>query len=270
MLSLEARLASVVAEAAAVQAGPDTARRALSLVDLTSLNDDDTPDRIAALCAKAVTPVGPVAAVCVYPQFVAQANIALDDSWVRVATVVNFPHGTEDPSAVAATTRAAIDAGADEIDVVIAVPSAVAGDLAPTQAVLTATRAACGTAPMKVILESGLFTSAKDLRTVAELACSCGADFLKTSTGKVPQGASLDAAAIMLSVIAEGRMGVGFKASGGVRTLAQAAQYLALADYLLGSDWARSSTFRFGASGLLDALLAELGQGQSPAPQSGY
>jgi deoxyribose-phosphate aldolase len=270
MLSLDVRLAGLVAEATSAQASTEIARQALAMVDLTSLNDDDTPERIAALCAKAVSPAGPVAAVCVFPQFVAQANRALDDSWVRVATVVNFPAGTESPDRVADATRAAIDAGADEIDVVIAVPSALAGDLAPTRTLLTATRAACGTAPMKVILESGLFTDAAALRAVAIAACECGADFLKTSTGKVPQGASLQAAAILLSVIADGRMGVGFKASGGVRTVAQAAQYLTLADLLLGVEWARPSTFRFGASGLLDALLGALGYGNAQTGTSAY
>jgi deoxyribose-phosphate aldolase len=154
--------------------------------------------------------------------------------------------------------------------VVVPVKAALAGDMAAVNDILVACKEACGTAPMKVILESGLFTEAGLLRRLSQTACSAGADFLKTSTGKVPQGASLEAAAVMLSVIADGNLGVGFKASGGIADNATAAQYLALADILIGPAWAGPATFRFGASRLLDALLADLGHGGASGPSSGY
>lgn len=271
-MQLDPTLAETLNKALAIaRPGPASAQRALQLMDLTSLNDNDTAESVTAFSRKATTPAGNVAAVCVYSRFVPAARAVLEGTGVRIATVVNFPGGFSTPDDVAAETRAALDAGADEIDVVVPVKAALAGDMAAVTDVLTACKEACGTAPMKVILESGLFSDAALLKKLSQTACAAGADFLKTSTGKVPQGASLEAAAVMLSVIADGNLGVGFKASGGVASNAQAAQYLALADTLLGPAWAGPATFRFGASRLLDALLADLGQGGAGSgASSGY
>jgi deoxyribose-phosphate aldolase len=267
------KLQDLIARAEQAEAGPAVAARALALVDLTSLNDDDTEAGIAALCARAVTPAGAVAAVCVYPRFIATARQVLAGSPVGIATVVNFPGGAEAPDAVAAATAAAIAAGADEIDVVLPYQALLAGDEAAARAMLQACRDACDGAVMKVILETGALAEGSGGRDAiaraSGIAIECGADFLKTSTGKVPAGASLEAAAIMLEAGLAAARPIGFKASGGVRTLRQAAGYLALADSIRGPDWATPATFRFGASGLLDALLAELG-GPAAASTTGY
>ncbi|HYD30778.1 MAG TPA: deoxyribose-phosphate aldolase [Azospirillaceae bacterium] len=230
--------------------------RLIPLIDLTSLNDGDTAGIVASLCRRAVTPKGRVAAVCVWPRFVAQAKADLSGTGVKVATVVNFPSGAADAVAVAAETAQAVGDGADEIDMVLPYRRFLAGDRATAGAVLKDCRNACGGARLKVILESGAFTEAAELRAAADLAIAAGADFLKTSTGKIATGATLEAAAVMLEAIRASGCPVGFKASGGIREVGPAARYLDLADRLMGAGWATPRTFRFGASGLLDALVA--------------
>jgi deoxyribose-phosphate aldolase len=251
-----------LAEARKAEATPAVAKRAIGLLDLTSLNDDDTPATIARLCLRAQTPAGPVAAVCVWPRFVAQARAALRD--VRVATVVNFPDGQADAAAVRAETLAALDAGADEIDVVLPYRAYLAGERAVALRVLEAVvDAATRQARVKAILETGALKEPAVILQASRDAIARGADFLKTSTGKIPVSATLEACLPMLQAIREhagrGSHPVGLKPSGGIRTTAEAAGYLALADALMGTDWATPATFRFGASSLLDALLATLG-----------
>lgn len=247
----------------------DTAARALPLLDLTSLGDDDTDARIEALCARAVTPAGRVAAVCLYPRFVPLARRLLAGTGVRVATVVNFPEGTAPPARVADDTAAAVADGADEIDVVMPWRALAAGDEASVRAVLGACRGACPGTPLKVILETGGLGDPALIATASRLALDAGADFLKTSTGKLQPAATPEAAAVMLAAIRDAGSPAGFKAAGGIRDTAAAAVYLDLADRTLGSGWATPATFRFGASGLLDALLADLGLGAA-GPSSGY
>ncbi|HZH25719.1 MAG TPA: deoxyribose-phosphate aldolase [Azospirillaceae bacterium] len=247
----------------------DVARRALGLLDLTSLEDTDTEERIRALCARAVTPVGRVAAVCVYPRFVALSKAALAGTGVRVATVVNFPEGGESAAAAADETRDAVAAGADEIDAVLPYQAFKAGNRAAAEAVLRAVRTACGDKTLKVILETGQLGDEASMRAASELAADCGADFLKTSTGKTKPAATPEAARVMLGVIRARGGRIGFKAAGGIRDTATAAAYLALADAALGAGWATPANFRFGASGLLDALLADLGIGQG-GPATSY
>jgi deoxyribose-phosphate aldolase len=236
------------------------ARRALPLVDLTSLNDDDTEERIAALCAQARTHAGPVAAVCIYPRFVAQAASALAGSPVRVATVANFPAGLDDPRGARLEAERAIADGAHEVDVVLPYLAFSAGDRAAALEVVTETRAATAGATLKVILETGRLETEKLIREAAAAVLDAGADFVKTSTGKVRPGATLAAARPMLEAIRDHGRG-GFKAAGGVRTVEDAAGYLALADEFIGAGWAAPETFRFGASGLLADLLDALGAG---------
>jgi len=241
------------------------ARRAISMIDLTDLDDRHAPDGIDALCARAIE--HGTAAVCVWPEFVERCVRARNGSGLRVATVVNFPGG-EDPIAdVVALVERSLAAGADEIDVVIPWRSVLQGDTSQAIDLLAATRRATGDATMKVILESGAVADADTVRELADLAIDGGADFLKTSTGKTARGATLEAAATMLGVIADaGRVAgrvVGLKPSGGIRTFDDAEQYLALADGAMGPGWATPATFRFGASGLLDALLGEIGLGET-------
>jgi deoxyribose-phosphate aldolase len=246
------------------------ARRALALVDLTSLNDDDTPERIAALCEQAVTPEGPVAAVCIYPRFVAQAAAALAGTPVRVATVANFPAGLDDPRGARREAEQAIADGADEVDVVLPYLAFAAGDRDAALEVVRQTRAATAGATLKVILETGRLETEALIRSAAESALEAGADFVKTSTGKLKPGATLEAARPMLEAIRDHGRG-GFKAAGGVRSTEDAAAYLALADEIIGPGWAAPTTFRFGASGLLGDLLDALGAAAPrPAESSGY
>ncbi len=236
------------------------ARRALALLDLTNLNDDCAAEDVDRLCDAARTPRGPVAAVCVWPRFVKQAKARLEGSGVLVATVANFPEGAPDAVAAASATAAGFADGADEVDVVIPWRRLADGDAASVSALLAACREATPSGRgLKAILETAALGAPDLVRDAARRAIAAGVDFIKTSTGKHPAGgASLDAAEIMLDEIAKAGGGVGFKASGGVKTTAGAAAYLAVADRLLGPDWARPGTFRFGASGLLKDLLAAI------------
>ncbi len=279
-MKLSADLQSALDASANAPSDADLARRAVGMLDLTSLNGDDTDRVVEALCARAVTPVGPVAAVCVWARFVPTARKALEGTPVKVATVVNFPTGEADASSVAAETRRAIADGADEIDVVLPYKAFIDGARTQPMNVVKACREACADkALMKVILESGAFPDADLLAWAARDAIAAGADFLKTSTGKTQPAATLPAAAVMLDSIYESGKTVGFKASGGIRDAAEAARYLALADHILGDGWATPQTFRFGASSLLDALLAAAGHSgregeregeREPAPAGGY
>lgn len=234
-------------------------RTLLGLLDLTSLGEDDSPARINALCARAASPHGKVAAVCVYPEHVTTARRSLADSGVKIASVVNFPDGGEDPGRIERETRRAIAAGADEIDMVLAWRALQRGDLATARAGVDACRAACGPGiALKLILETGALTTPESIRTAAELGLDAGVDFLKTSTGKVPINATVEAAGILLDAIAARGGGCGFKAAGGVRTVDEAAAYVALAERRLGADWVTPAHFRIGASALLDAIVSEL------------
>lgn len=253
--------------------GARIAQRALGLVDLTNLDDDATVADIEGLCARATGPHGSVAAVCVWPRFVPVAKRALHGTTVRVATVTNFPTGAEPLANVVAQTRAAVADGADEIDVVLPYGAFASGDTATAAELLDAVRIEVprdGIHLLKVILETGELADAALIDAASRLAIARRADFVKTSTGKTPVSASLAATEVMLTVIREVDRRVGLKPSGGIRTLADAAAYLAQADAMMGPEWVSWRTFRFGASGLLTALLSELDQphGAPVAPQS--
>ncbi|MEN1728750.1 MAG: deoxyribose-phosphate aldolase [Pseudomonadota bacterium] len=243
----------------------ELARRMIGLVDLTRLESTDTTDAseaeaIRALCRKANTPAGPVAAVCVHPAWVELADYTLRDAGnrqiVRLATVANFPEGSGSVDGTVATIKAALVDGADEIDVVLPWRELTDGDRESVQQLLAASRMACSNHCMKVILESGELDEPELIRQASEIAIACGADFLKTSTGKVPVNATMAAATIMLGTLRDTNRKVGFKASGGLRTAQDAATYLSLAEQMLGTDWIGPDHLRFGASSLLDDLLA--------------
>jgi len=229
---------------------PADPARIVGLIDLTSLNESDTAQVIGALCDRAVTPLGPVAAVCVLPRFVAQCADRLEGTEERIATVANFPEGEPDVDGAARATAAAVLEGADEVDVVAPWRAFLDG----REEVLSQLVAACAEEceHLKVILETGSHPGEEASRRMAEAALAAGAAFLKTSTGKVGQGATLEATRILLDV-ATGRAGV--KAAGGIRTTADAQAYVALADERQAGG-ATPATFRLGASSLLDDLLA--------------
>jgi deoxyribose-phosphate aldolase len=227
----------------------------VALLDLTSLEDDDTPEKVRALCAKAQTPRGPVAAVCVLPRLAAVAVEALKDSPVRVATVANFPDGDYDPAGAAATAAQAIADGVDEVDVVAPWRAVLDGDDEALARLVAATAEACQGRTLKVILETGSHPDAATTRAMADAALTGGAFFLKTSTGKVGPGANLGAARVLLEAVRDYGSG-GVKVSGGVRTADQADDYIRLVVAILGEDAVTPERFRIGASSLLDALLA--------------
>ena len=251
------------------QADDSRARLALTCLDLTNLNDDCTPEDIEALCERAFTPFGHVAAICIWPQFVAQAAGLLAGKPVRIATVVKFPAGGEDRDAVIAETEAAVADGASEVDLVMPYRR-VGDDPDLVYGVVAGTRAAAGKALLKVILETGELGDEALIRKASEIAIDAGADFIKTSTGKVAVNATPEAARIMLSVIADQGGDVGFKPAGGIKTLEDANLYLDLAAEALGPDWATPRSFRFGASSLLDNLLAILQGRDGEAAGEGY
>ncbi len=250
----------------------DIARRALPLLDLTSLNDDDDNAAIDRLCDRAIGPYGRVAAVCVWPRFIGRCHEVLAGSGVRIAAVANFPEGTLDTARAVAEVQTAADAGADEVDLVWPYSAWLDGQRAAACDLVAACQAACGTdRTLKVILETGRLRSPENIASASRDAIAAGADFIKTSTGKTRVSATLEAAEIMLAAIEQCGRPVGFKAAGGIRTTAQAGAYLALADRIMGPEWAKPETFRFGASGLLDDLLAKLGAADAARPgDQGY
>jgi deoxyribose-phosphate aldolase len=233
----------------------DAARRALAVVDLTRLERPDEAEAIDALAAKAVTPVGTVASICVYPEWIERVL----GPGVPVAAVANFPAGDDDPEVAARDAAGAVQDGATEIDVVVPWRAFQGGDAGAIARMVGAVRAAIGDgAVLKAILETGSLRDAAEIRAAGEQALGAGADFLKTSTGKVGAGASLGAAEVLLEVVRDACHG-GVKASGGIRTADQAAEYLALADRVMGAGWATPERFRLGASTLVDDLHARLG-----------
>jgi len=250
----------------------DTAKRALSLLDLTDLTDDCDAAAIEKLCAQAQTPFGTTAAICIWPRFVAQARGILGKGHaVKIATVVNFPSGDLVVADVLAETKQAIADGADEIDLVIPYRDFISGDEGAVTDMVSAVKAVC-TPPviLKTILETGELKDPALIREASDLAIAAGADFIKTSTGKVSVNATLQAAEIMLNAVKASGKPVGFKPAGGVRTVTDAGEYLALAASILGEGWATPKTFRFGASGLLGDILSVLGGQAAPAAPASY
>jgi deoxyribose-phosphate aldolase len=237
----------------------DQARRLMSLIDLTSLNESDDATSVRTLCGLARTaPVKP-AAVCIWARWIPDALEALQGTGTPVCAVANFPKGGADPSAAAAETAAAITAGATEVDVVFPYRAMLAGDLHVGLRLVRACRESCGRhARLKVILETGQLVNAENIRQAAGIAIEGGADFLKTSTGKTQPAATPEAAEILLDAIAaEARQGrcIGLKASGGIRTLGDASVYLTLYEQRFGTGSASASNFRIGASGLFKELV---------------
>ena len=251
------------------------ALRALKLMDLTTLNDDDTTEKVVALCHDAKTAVGNTAAICIYPRFIPAAKKALREQGtpeVRIATVTNFPHGNDDIEIAVTETKAAVAYGADEVDVVFPYRALIAGNEEVGFELVKQCKEACGDITLKVIIETGELKEEALIKKASEICIKAGADFIKTSTGKVPVNATPEYARMMLEVIRD--MGVaktvGFKPAGGVRTAEDAAQYLAMADELLGAEWADNMHYRFGASSLLTNLLNTLEATDQTADPAAY
>ena len=246
------------------------AARALACLDLTSLNLDDTPERIDALCDRALSPAPGItihpAAVCIYPRFVAQARARVGASGIAVAAVANFPLGTASADEVIRQVQQAIADGAHEIDVVFPFRSYLDGDHLAAGELVRYVADICHTdtqpVTLKVIVETGVLGDPDTIKAAAAVAVANGADFLKTSTGKLEPAATPEAAAALLEVIAAAqRTGqqIGLKVAGGVKTVADAAIYLDMADKVLRPHGAEPANFRFGASGLLNDIVNVLG-----------
>ncbi len=257
------------------------AERALACLDLTSLNLDDTPERIDALCERAVLPAAGIdihpAAVCIYPKFVAQARSRVHSHGIAVAAVANFPLGMSTVDEVIAEVEQALADGADEIDVVFPFRAYLAGDHLSAgelvQRVSSTCHAGSHPAKLKVILETGVLQDVSTIKAAAAVAVANGADFLKTSTGKLEPAATPEAAAALLEVIAAAQredQPIGLKVAGGVKTVAEAAIYLEMADRTLQPHGAEPTNFRFGASGLLNDIVDVLGSAHAAHMSTEY
>jgi deoxyribose-phosphate aldolase len=242
---------------------------AISMIDLTTLEGQDTPGKVRALCAKAkrpdpADPTAPkVAAVCVYPDLAHVAAEELKGSGIHVASVATaFPSGRTGLDVKLADVRYAIAAGADEVDMVIDRGAFLAGHYQVVYDEIAAVREACaGAAHLKVILETGELVTLDNVRRASWLAMLAGADFIKTSTGKVTPAATLPVTLVMLEAVRDfrethGRQ-VGVKPAGGIRTAKDAIKYLVLVNETAGEDWLDPAWFRFGASSLLNDLLMQ-------------
>ncbi|GGP17191.1 2-deoxyribose-5-phosphate aldolase [Nonomuraea glycinis] len=238
---------------------------AISMVDLTTLEGADTPGKVRALCTKAMHPgegAPRVAAVCVYPDLVSVAVETLAGSGVKVASVATaFPSGRTSLEVKVTDTALAVAAGADEIDMVIDRGAFLSGDYTKVFEQIVAVKAACGDAHLKVILETGELATYDNVRRASWLAMLAGADFIKTSTGKVAPAATLPVTLIMLEAVRDfrdrtGRQ-VGVKPAGGIRTTKDAIKNLVLVNETAGEDWLSPDWFRLGASSLLNDLLMQ-------------
>jgi deoxyribose-phosphate aldolase len=241
---------------------------AIRMVDLTTLEGQDTPGKVRALATKAVRPdpadpsCPAVAAVCVYPDLVATAKQQVGASGVKVASVATgFPSGRTSLDVKVADTKDAVAAGADEVDMVIDRGAFLAGDYGTVFDEIVAVKEATGSAHLKVILETGELATYDNVRRASWLAMLAGADFIKTSTGKVQPAATRPVTLVMLEAVrdfrdATGRQ-VGVKPAGGIRNAKDAIRYLVLVNEVAGPDWLDPDWFRFGASSLLNDLLSQ-------------
>jgi len=241
---------------------------AISMIDLTTLEGQDTPGKVRALCAKALRPdpsdptTPRVAAICVYPDMVPIAVEALRGSQVHVASVATaFPSGRASLDVKLADTRDAVAAGADEIDMVIDRGAFLSGRYLEVFDEIVAVKRACGSAHLKVILETGELVTYDNVRRASWLAMLAGGDFIKTSTGKIQPAATLPVTLVMLEAVRDWRTAtgrqVGVKPAGGIKTTKDAVKMLVLVNETVGDDWLDPDWFRLGASSLLNDLLMQ-------------
>lgn len=239
------------------------AKKLIKLLDLTSLNDDDNSGRIEKLCTTAHTPYGNVAAVCVYSRFVPLAKKLLEGDSIKVATVVNFPAGGTDFKELIKEIEIAVNNGADELDIVLPYQALIAQDknscLKFFEIINKANKTIGKT--IKIIIESGILAKPSLITQACQLCMENEVNFIKTSTGKTPVSATPEAANLILENISSGRRNIGFKASGGIKTLDEAKKYLILAESIMGEKWVSPQTFRIGASSLLNDLITTIERG---------
>ncbi|MGD0375732.1 MAG: deoxyribose-phosphate aldolase [Streptosporangiaceae bacterium] len=264
----DARVAGLATRSIKRDAKMQALEMAIRMVDLTTLEGADTPGKARAICAKAMRPdpgdpaVPPVAAVCVYPDLVGVCRAELAGSGVAVASVATaFPSGRASLAVKLADVADAVAAGADEVDMVIDRGAFLAGRYGQVFQEVRQVREACGSAPLKVILETGELATLDNVSRASWLAMLAGADFIKTSTGKVTPAATPPVTLVMLAAVRDyaqvtGRR-VGVKVAGGVRTAKEAIRYLVLVRETAGPDWLTPARFRIGASSLLNDLLMQ-------------
>jgi len=252
---------------------------ALSMIDLTTLEGKDTPRKVQQLCYKAMHPhdtlknIPTVAAICVYPAFVKEAKKALHGSDIQVASVATaFPSGQSSLEVKLLDTKFAVDQGADEIDMVISRGQFLAGNYQYVFDEIAAVKEACGKAHLKVILETGELDTLDNVRKASEIAIYAGADFIKTSTGKIQPAATMPVTYVMLNAIKDyylktGKM-IGMKPAGGISTSKIALQYLVMLNEVLGEKWMNKNYFRFGASSLTNDILMQLVKSETGIYQS--
>jgi deoxyribose-phosphate aldolase len=267
-VGIEARAAALGTRSIKTTAKATAIDLAIRMVDLTTLEGADTPGKVRALAAKALRPdpadpsCPAVAAVCVYPAMVPWAREVLNGSGVHLASVATaFPSGQAPLAVKLADTAGAVAAGADEIDMVISRGAFLAGEYTAVFDEIVAVKEACGDAHLKVILETGELGTYDNVRRASWLAMLAGADFIKTSTGKVPVAATLPVTLLMLEAVRDfrertGRQ-IGVKPAGGIRTTKDAIKYLVVINETAGADWLDPDWFRFGASSLLNDLLMQ-------------
>ena len=268
-IGIEERIARLTKRSIKNESKKDALLMAISMMDLTTLDAKDTPGKVRQLCAKALRPhdklnyVPPVAAVCVYPNMVAIAKKELEGSKVKVASVATaFPSGMSTKKIKIDETKFAVNEGADEIDMVISRGKFLAGEYNFVFDEIAAIKEACGDAHLKVILETGELSTLDNVRKASDIAMYAGADFIKTSTGKIQPAATLPVTLVMFEAIKdfyfnEGKM-IGMKPAGGIATAKIAMQYLVVLRETLGEAWMNADWFRFGASSLANDVLMQL------------
>jgi deoxyribose-phosphate aldolase len=279
-IGIEERIARFTKRSIKNESKMHALKLAMSMMDLTTLEAKDTPGKVRQLCAKAMRPYDAMpdlpsaAAVCVYPTMVRVAKEALRNSGIKVAAVATaFPSGMSTRKVKLEETKFAVNEGADEIDMVISRGHFLAGEFNYVFDEIAAVKEACGEAHLKVILETGELSTLDNVRKASDIAMYAGADFIKTSTGKVQPAATLPVTLVMLEAIRdfyykEGKM-IGMKPAGGIATAKLAIQYLVVLNETLGEAWMNPNYFRFGASSLANDLLMQIVKQTTGVYQSG-
>jgi deoxyribose-phosphate aldolase len=275
-VGIEERIARFNSRSIKKQSKTQGLKLALNMIDLTTLEGKDTEGKVIQLCQKAlhvadhIPDLPTVAAVCVYPTHVSTAKQILKNSNVKIASVATaFPSGNSSLQIKLEDTKIAVDSGADEIDMVISRGEFLQGNYTFVFDEIAAVKKACGTARLKVILETGELSTLDNVRKASDIAIAAGADFIKTSTGKIQPAATMPVTLVMLLAIKDhfqktGKM-VGMKPAGGISTAKSALQYLVMLNETLGSKWMTNEWFRFGASSLANDIILQLGKEQKGA-----
>lgn len=270
-VGIEERIARFNSRSIKKQTKTQGLKLALNMIDLTTLEGKDTEGKVVQLCQKAmhvadnIPGLPTVAAVCVYPTHVATAKHILKNSTVKIASVATaFPSGNSSLQIKLEDTKIAVDSGADEIDMVISRGEFLQGNYNFVFDEIAAVKKACGVARLKVILETGELSTLDNVRKASDIAIAAGADFIKTSTGKIQPAATMPVTLVMLLAIKDhyqqtGKM-VGMKPAGGISTAKSALQYLVMLNETLGPKWMNNEWFRFGASSLANDIILQLGK----------